>query len=71
MAESVGLPIPVVATQITERLVPLVLFACEVLVLAPSAERSLIRLQASWAKRLLGVARYIDLRATLSIVQCG
>ena len=71
VAESVGLPIPMIAAQVTVRLVPLVLFACEVLALVPSAEKKLNRLQACWAKRLLGAAKHTDLRAALSVIQCG
>lgn len=71
VGESIGLPFQALASQVLVKAVPIVLLACELLVLCDGAEAVLNRLQAQWAKSLLGVANQYNVRGTLAVKQCG
>ena len=48
-----GFPPPCIALAVTERIDPVILFGCEVLILAEGAYNQINAMQARWAKRLL------------------
>ena len=53
-ANSLGLPVPLQAAAIPTRIASSILYGLEFCVTLPSAESDLNRLQANWAKSLLG-----------------
>ena len=53
-AETAGFSVPVEAVQVPLRIEPLILYAAELYVEVPEAERALNRTQEVWAKRILG-----------------
>ncbi len=60
MADQAGLPPPLLAAAVVERVEPTVMYACEILVLEPSAISKLNTLQAGWAKSILGATCATD-----------
>ena len=70
LAETVGFSVPIQAEQVRSRVEPVILYAAEVLIIAPGAERALNALQEMWARTILGAARG-RLRGILVVAQCG
>ena len=71
LAETAGFSIPVEAQQVIIRVEPLVLYAAELLVCVPRAEKALNDLQSEWAVQILGARAWNRLRAPLAVCQCG
>ena len=63
-------PVDVIAAQTRIRIESAMLF-CELLVMCPTAESQLNKLQYEWACLVLGVGGHGRLRRHLAIVQCG
>ncbi|CAE8646774.1 unnamed protein product [Polarella glacialis] len=71
VCETIGFSVPVAAAQTLVRVVPIVLYAAEILALHGQAEAKLNTLQAGWAKTLLGCRNSQWMRGSLAVAQCG
>ena len=56
MAESLGLPLPLVASLIPNRAVTKTLYGVEFLIGIADAEGLLNRMQVTWARQVLGIS---------------
>ena len=69
--ETAGFSIPILAGQVTCRIVPLVLFGAAILISVPKADLALNRLQSFWACSLLGCPPNFRLAAMTAAAACG
>ncbi|CAE8615479.1 unnamed protein product [Polarella glacialis] len=71
VCETAGFSVPVAAAQTLVRVVPIVLYAAEILALHGQAEAKPNTLQAGWAKTLLGCRNSQWMRGSPAVAQCG
>jgi hypothetical protein len=69
--ETAGFSVPLLASQVTCRTVPQVMYGAALLVLVPTAVAALNRLQAYWARILLGGPPGFRLATLPAIAACG
>ena len=70
-ATNANFPAPITAAAVVQRLEPVVLFAAEIWPLRPSFYKQLDRLQADWAKSILGATCHTELCGALAVALCG
>jgi len=70
-AETGGFSVPVLAAQVPARVEPAILFVAPLLIMAPRMQGKLNRLQASWARDILGCRHAPEIRWMLLVAQCG
>ena len=71
MAESLGLPIPSVASLIPNRVVTNTLYGVEFLIGIADAEGLLNRMQVTWAMHVLGISATRAGSTSLLLAACG
>ena len=71
MAESLGLPIPLVVSLIPNRVVTKTLYGVEFLIGIADAERLLNRMQVTWARHVLGISGTRAGSTSLLLAACG
>ena len=70
-ADSTGLPVPMQAESIPLRIEAVALYGIEFCIGLSGAESALNRMQAGWAKALLGCRDAVDGRWAFLICECG
>ena len=68
---SIYLPFPLQATAVTSRIGPVVLYGSEFCILVPDAMQKLNRLQATWARHLLGFPQSRAGAVAWLVAECG
>ena len=66
-----GFPLPIIAAEVSSRVVPIFLYRAPLIVVVDGFELSLNRLQASWGCALLGAHRQARARFSLITTQLG
>ncbi len=70
-AQSGGFSLPLAMEQVVTRIVPMVCYPAAFLVCADGAIEALNRLQLGWARALLGLPMFAEVRHALLLLQCN